>query len=186
MAPVIGITCSFAPVPGQVSHRVGPGEVSFPQTVFPKRFTIPDCGTMKALTPAYLTLVYRSPCLSRFAFLTFRPQPSCRPDHRFRPPPQRDQRFSDFVTFQKTRRTAKPNQVRHPTDRHFVSSCFPPHLTVTQLPSTTGLWLTPGWTCTILTKRLRRRTEILLLAGSLRLISPGRHGRQDSPACFTG
>jgi len=52
---------------------------------------------MKALTPVYLTLVYRSPCLSRFAFLTFRPQTSSRSDHRFRPPPQRDQRFSDFV-----------------------------------------------------------------------------------------
>ena len=142
-----------------MSHRVGPGEVSFPQTVFPKRFTISDCGTMKALTPAYHTLICRSPCLSRLAFLTFRPQPSCRPDHRFEPPPQRDQRVSDFVMSEKTRRPTRPNRVRYPTDRHFVSSCFPPRLATKQLLSTTGMWHTPGWTHTILTKRLHRRTH---------------------------
>jgi len=34
--------------------------------------------------------------------------------------------------------TARPNRLRHPTDRSFVSCCSPPHLTATQLQSTTG------------------------------------------------
>jgi hypothetical protein len=31
--------------------------------------------------------------------------------------------------------TTRPNRVRYPTDRRFISGCSPPHLAVTQLPS---------------------------------------------------
>jgi len=37
-----GITCSFAPIPAQVFHRVGPGEVSFPQDGVSKAFHYPE------------------------------------------------------------------------------------------------------------------------------------------------
>src|SRR5699024_9421518 len=51
-----------------------------------------------------------------------------------------------------------PNRVRHPADRQFASSCLPPRLTTTQVPSTTGLWLTLTRTSTVLCARLRGRT----------------------------
>jgi len=48
-------------------------------------------------------------------------------------------------------RALRPPRVRHPTDGSFTSSCFPPHLTVTQFLSASGRraypWrgLTPLW-----------------------------------------
>jgi hypothetical protein len=44
----------------------------------------------------------------------------------------------DFALHPQTRRYARPNRVRHPTDCMFASGCFPPRLTTTQFPSATG------------------------------------------------
>ena len=70
-----------------------------------------------------------------------------------------------------------------PADRQLASGCPPPRLTMTQLPSATGSWLTPTRTCTVL---LRAFTGALGTANSPRLahrrnlhgISPeaGEHG----------
>ena len=51
-----------------------------------------------------------------------------------------------------------PNQVRQPTDCRFTSSCSPPRLATTQLPSITGLRPTQARTFTALAKRPRGRT----------------------------
>jgi hypothetical protein len=94
-------------------------------------------GTMKALTPAPLTI--HSAGLP--AYLA---TPSCRsvsnhvglPDHRL-PPRQRDQRVSDFAMSEQARRSSPPNRVRSPTDQQFALGCSPPRLAATQLPSAT-------------------------------------------------
>jgi len=62
-----------------------------------------------------------------FAFPASRPLPSCRPAHRFIRHGRRERRFSDFVTHEKTRRTAKPNRVRRL--RTAISSPVAPHPT---------------------------------------------------------
>ena len=45
-----------------------------------------------------------------------------------------------------------------PADRYFMSSCFSPCLTTTQLLSITELWFTPTRTCTVLIRRHHWRT----------------------------
>ncbi len=80
------------------------------------------------------------------------------------PPKQRIRCVSDFAFSQPARRHTPPNRVRHPTDRQFVSGCSPPRLTTTQLPSTSGPWLTPTRTSTVLDVRLHERTRRRALA----------------------
>jgi hypothetical protein len=48
----------------------------------------------------------------------------------------RDPKAPRFRRPSRARRHTPPKQVRHPTGYSFVSSCFPPRLTATQLPST--------------------------------------------------
>jgi hypothetical protein len=79
-----------------------------------------------------------------------------------------------FATHEQARRVIPPKQVRHPTDCRFTSGCSPPHVTVTQLPSISGLRPTQARTCTTLTKRPHGRTHD---AGNRRrdvLLAPGQ------------
>jgi sulfide dehydrogenase cytochrome subunit len=64
-----------------------------------------------------------------------------------------------FATHEQARRVIPPKQVCHPTDCWFTSSCSPPHLTATQLPSISGLRPTQARTYTTLTKRPHGRTH---------------------------
>ena len=117
------------------------------------------CGTMKALTPARVT--------PRAGLPAYRAIPSrrsisnhvMRPDIALSANCQRVGRVSDFAMNEQARRYIPPNRVRYPTDRRFASGCSPPRLAATQLPSATGLWLTPARTCTVLLWRLHRRTH---------------------------
>lgn len=93
------------------------------------------------------------------SFLPFHPQTRwMTPGHRF------VRHFSVTDAFQTSPciRTfvalPPPNRVRYPTDWQFASGCSPPHLTVTQLPLASALWLLLARTCTLLIKRLHRRT----------------------------
>ncbi len=72
---------------------------------------------------------------------------------------QRTGRVSDFALREEARRHTPPNRVRHPADCQFASSCSPPRLTATQLPSATGPWLTLTQTFTVLMSRLHGRTH---------------------------
>jgi hypothetical protein len=74
-------------------------------------------------------------------------------------PSQRIRCVSGFAVSQGARRHVPPNRVRHPTDRQFASGCSPPRLLATQLPSATGIWLTPTRTFTVLCARLHERTR---------------------------
>src|SRR5262245_11217833 len=56
-------------------------------------------------------------------------------------------------------RSSPPNRVRPPTDQQFASSCSPPRLTATQLPSATELWLPPTRNFTVLMWRPHGRTH---------------------------
>jgi len=76
-------------------------------------------------------------------FPSFRRQPPDAPQHRFDTLPFSVLGFPlsaglGFAVGQPTRRHARPNRVRHPTDRWFTSGCSPPRLTAMQLPSVTG------------------------------------------------
>ena len=44
----------------------------------------------------------------------------------------------DFTIEWQARQSTRPNRVRQPTDWPFISGCFPPRLTATQLPSIMG------------------------------------------------
>lgn len=50
----------------------------------------------------------------------------------------------DFALNPQARHYVRPKRVRFTTDCMFASGCFPPHLTVTQLPSATGSEHPPG------------------------------------------
>ena len=80
---------------------------------------------------------------------------------------QRTGRVSDFALEEQARRHTPPNRVRHPADCQFASSCSPPRLTATQLPSATGSWLTLARTFTVLMSRLHGRTPPRLDRGSM-------------------
>ena len=67
--------------------------------------------------------------------------------------------FRCFAMNEQARRYTPPNRVRHPADRQFASSCSPPRLAATQLPSTTGPWLTLTQTFTVQMWRLHGRTH---------------------------
>ena len=74
------------------------------------------------------------------------------------PPSQRIGLFPGFAMESQARRYTMPNQVRHPTDRQFASSCSPLRLAATQLPSATESWHTPTRTSTALIWRHHGRT----------------------------
>ena len=112
---------------------------SFPRGGFatrPSPRPRPYRGNMKAVTPVDLTNRQVSP-------LT----PLCRPGipasttqaarrslcQSF----QRRRLFPGFATERQARHSVTPNQVRHPPDCQFTSSCSPPRLTATQLLSIT-------------------------------------------------
>ena len=76
-------------------------------------------------------------------------------------PSQRIRCVSGFAFSQPARRHSPPNRVRHPADRQFASSCSPPRLAATQLPSATGSWLTLTRTLIVLCARLHERTRSL-------------------------
>ena len=76
----------------------------------------------------------------------------------FYPPKQRMRCVSGFAFSQPARRHSLPNRVRFTAHRQFASGCSPPRFAATQLPSTTGPWLTPTWTLTMLCTRLHGRT----------------------------
>jgi hypothetical protein len=101
----------------------------------------------------------RSPRFSRDTFPTFRLQPRDAPRHRFPRQFQRAGRVSDFALNEQARRYIPPNRVRFTTDRQFASSCSPPRLSTTQLPSASGSWLAPTRTYTVLISRLHGRTH---------------------------
>ena len=88
---------------------------------------------------------------------------------------QRTGRVSDFALEEQARRHTPPNRVRHPADCQFASSCSPPRLAATQLPSATGSWLTLARTLTVLVSRLHGRTHSRLDRESVTL----RHSRLD-------
>ena len=77
----------------------------------------------------------------------------------FYPPKQRMRCVSGFAFSQSARRHTLPNRVRFTAHRQFASGCSPPRFAATQLPSTTGPWLTPTWTLTMLCTRLHGRTR---------------------------
>ena len=77
----------------------------------------------------------------------------------FYPPKQRMRCVSGFAFSQPARRHSLPNRVRFTAHRQFASGCSPPRFAATQLPSTTGPWLTPTWTLTMLCTRLHGRTR---------------------------
>jgi len=58
----------------------------------------------------------------------------------------------------RARHNDRPNRVRQPADRLFTSSCSPPFLSKTQLPSVNTCRSTYAGTFTLPIKRLRRRT----------------------------
>ena len=64
-----------------------------------------------------------------------------------------------FAMNEQARRHTPPNRVRYPADRQFASSCSPPRLAATQLPSATGPWLTLTQTFTVQMWRLHGRTH---------------------------
>ena len=95
-----------------------------------------------------------SPLLLLRSFLAFHPQPQSGRGHRFDRHHQRDHLIPGFAMNEEARRTAPPKRVRFTTDRKFASGCSPPRLTATQLPSATGLWLTPARTLTMLLRAI--------------------------------
>ena len=108
------------------------------------------CGTVKALTPASRHHGRQvSPLVSPHLPNVPPPTTRCAPVSLYTPT-QRTGRVSDFALNEQARRHTPPNRVRHPADRQFASGCSPPRLAATQLPSTTGSWLAPTRTSTVL------------------------------------
>jgi len=92
---------------------------------------------MKVLTPAALTPHGGSLRLLCLAFRTSNPQPQDGPERRFRSRLNAPSGSYDpgFATNEEARRTIPPKRVRYPAGCSFASSCSPPRLAATQLPS---------------------------------------------------
>src|SRR5271167_1251568 len=92
---------------------------------------------MKVLTPAALTPHGGSLRLLCLVFRTSNPQPRYGPEHRFRSRLNALGGSCDpgFAMNEQARRTMPPKQVRHPAGCSFASSCSPPRIAATQLPS---------------------------------------------------
>ena len=94
---------------------------------------------MKVLTPAALTPHGGSLRLLYLVFRTSNPQPRDGPERRF---PSRLNALDGscdpgFAMNEQARRTMPPKRVRHPAGCSFASSCSPPRIAATQLPSAT-------------------------------------------------
>ena len=96
-------------------------------------------GAMKVLTPAALTPHGGSLRLLCLVFRTSNPQPRYGPEHRFRSRLNALGGSCDpgFAMNEQARRTMPPKRVRHPAGCSFASSCSPPRIAATQLPSAT-------------------------------------------------
>src|SRR5580658_7813231 len=94
---------------------------------------------MKVLTPAALTPHGGSLRLLCLVFRTSNPQPRYGPEHRFRSRLNALGGSCDpgFAMNEQARRTMPPKRVRHPAGCSFASSCSPPRIAATQLPSAT-------------------------------------------------
>ena len=64
-----------------------------------------------------------------------------------------------FATNEEARRAMTPNRDRHPAGCSFASSCSPPHLSVTQLPSATCDTTPHRMDFHLLTRQHHRRTH---------------------------
>jgi hypothetical protein len=94
---------------------------------------------MKVLTPAALTPHGGSLRLLYLVFRTSNPQPRDGPERRFRSRLNVLDGSCDpgFAMNEQARRTMPPKRVRHPAGCSFASSCSPPRIAATQLPSAT-------------------------------------------------
>ena len=94
---------------------------------------------MKVLTPAALTPHGGSLCLLCLAFRTSNPQPRDGLQRRFRSRLNALDGSCDpsFAMNEQARRTMPPKRVRYPAGCSFASSCSPPRIAATQLPSAT-------------------------------------------------
>src|SRR5277367_1101476 len=94
---------------------------------------------MKALTPAALTPHGGSLRLLCVVFRTSNPQPRDGPERRFRSRLSALDGSCDpgFAMNEQARRTMPPKRVRYPAGCSFASSCSPPRIAATQLPSAT-------------------------------------------------
>ena len=142
--PVVSPPTSYLPSLGAVL-------LAAPLSVLPN-----GVGIMKVLTPAGLTRADGPLRLLRSASSEHPAlRDVIRPERRFR------SRLSalggscdpGFAMESQARHGIPPNQVRQPTDCRFTSSCSPPRLATTQLPSITGLRPTQARTFTLLTRQ---------------------------------
>ena len=94
---------------------------------------------MKVLTPAALTPHGGSLRLLCLVFRTSNPQPRDGPERRFRSRLNALDGSCDpgFAMNEQARRTMPPKRVRHPAGCSFASSCSPPRIAATKLPSAT-------------------------------------------------
>ena len=94
---------------------------------------------MKVLTPAALTSHDGSLRLLCLVFRTSNPQPRDGPERRFRSRLNALDGSCDpgFAMNEQARRTMPPKRVRYPAGCSFASSCSPPRIAATQLPSAT-------------------------------------------------
>ena len=94
---------------------------------------------MKVLTPAALTPHGGSLRLLCLVFRTSNPQPRDGPERRFRSRLNALDGSCDpgFAMNEQARRTIPPKRVRYPAGCSFASSCSPPRIAATQLPSAT-------------------------------------------------
>src|ERR1700690_3507708 len=94
---------------------------------------------MKVLTPAALTSHGGSLRLLCLVFRTSNPQPRDGPERRFRSRLNALAGSCDpgFAMNEQARRTMPPKRVRYPAGCSFASSCSPPRIAATQLPSAT-------------------------------------------------
>ncbi|MBK9442618.1 MAG: IS66 family insertion sequence element accessory protein TnpB [Comamonadaceae bacterium] len=122
------------------------------QRVFGLAQLLQPIGTTMVLTPASRHLGRQvSPLFSLHLPNVPPPTTPCNPNIALHAIFQRTGRVSDFAMRLQARRHTPPNRVRYPADRQFASGCSPPRLAATQLPSTTGPWLTLTRTFTVLT-----------------------------------
>src|SRR6202453_2082847 len=94
---------------------------------------------MKVLTPAALTSHGGSLGLLCLVFRTSNPQPRDGPERRFRSRLNALDGSCDpgFAMNEQARRTIPPTRVRYPAGCSFASSCSPPRIAATLLPSAT-------------------------------------------------
>jgi len=139
-------------------------------------------GTMRALTPGLLRLAGQ---VSSFISQTRPgiPPPTTWPARTSFPiaNPNVSGVFQASPSPSRLAAVSPPNRVRHPADCQFASSCSPPRLAATQLPSATGSWLAPTRTFTVLCVRLHERTRSGLQAATTRAPPSTRRGLKPAP-----